>query len=55
MSAPDGWDDEIPPAVLAGAREMRITYLALQMAGFTTQEAATIIAAILANQQKETS
>ncbi len=43
MSAPQGWDD-IPEAVLAAAREMRTTYIAMIAAGFTTNEAAMIIA-----------
>jgi hypothetical protein len=44
VSAPEGWDDEIPEAMLAGAREIRSLYVALIAVGFTTSEAAVIIA-----------
>lgn len=44
MSTPDGWDDEIDPASLEGAREVRKFYIALLAVGFTTKEASVIIA-----------
>ena len=48
MSAPDGWDDQPDEATIAGAREVRKLFLALQTVGFTMSEAAHIVAAMMA-------
>lgn len=44
---PEGWDDQIPEAVLEGMRSMRSIYLAMLAVGFTNFEAATIIGSII--------
>lgn len=45
---PDGWDEEIDPDIIAGAKELRKTFLALLSVGFTMREAAMIVAAMVA-------
>lgn len=44
---PEGWDDELDPSAVAGARDLRKTYLSLIAAGFTMQEAAAILAQMM--------
>ncbi|MGN6609987.1 MAG: hypothetical protein ACTHMS_23625 [Jatrophihabitans sp.] len=50
---PEGWDADIDPALIEGARAMRQMFLALQVAGFTSTEAAQIIGAMLAAQNAQ--
>lgn len=44
---PEGWDEEIDPALIEGVRELRKMFLAFLTVGFTVREAATIIAAMV--------
>ena len=50
MTVPAGWDD-IPQELIDGAQALRQTYMALIAVGFTTQEAATIIAQLISANQ----
>jgi hypothetical protein len=48
VSVPKGWDDDVPDDLIAGLREMRKVYVGLLAAGFSMNEAAAIVANMVA-------
>lgn len=47
-NTPEGWDNDVPPALIEAAKSLRHMYVALMSAGFAMEEAAAIIAHMLA-------
>lgn len=47
-NTPPGWDGDIPEELIKGAKGLRQMFVALMSAGFTKDEAALIIAHLMA-------
>ena len=51
---PEGWD-QIPQQLLDGAKELRMLFISFIVSGFTSQEAAMIVAHLVAANNQATS